>query len=280
MLKRVRLDWIEGVLNQSLYKIARMELNLELNPDAVEQPLNAIVQVPDRSPLPLPLGTTISDIFDAHAGSLLILGRPGTGKTTLLLELARELLNRAEQDASCPIPVVFNHSSWAVRQPPLADWLVVELNERSDVPRRVARRWVDAERIVPLLDGLTVRSGLEWALEYWLSLALCFGLAVSWPLFKPGSPVNAEGLILGMYYGLSCGLVFGMVAGGLFSLRHFVVRLTLWVNRSAPLDYVRFLDYATERLFLRKVGGGYIFIHRTVLEYFASLEKSGRSKTP
>jgi hypothetical protein len=32
------------------------------------------------------------------------------------------------------------------------------------------------------------------------------------------------------------------------------------------------LDYAAGRIFLRKVGGGYIFIHRMLMEYFASLE--------
>jgi hypothetical protein len=41
-----------------------------------------------------------------------------------------------------------------------------------------------------------------------------------------------------------------------------------------PLELLNqiFLDYATERIFLRKVGGGYIFIHRMPLEYFAGLE--------
>jgi DNA polymerase III delta prime subunit len=154
MLKRVRLDWIEGVLNQSLYKIARIELDLESNTDLVEHPLSATVQNPDCDAAPVPMGTTISDIFDAHAGSLLILGVPGTGKTTLLLELLRELLKRAEEDGSYPIATIFHLSSWAKRRQPLAQWLVEELNERSDVPKRLARRWVEAEQIIPLLDGL------------------------------------------------------------------------------------------------------------------------------
>jgi len=42
----------------------------------------------------------------------------------------------------------------------------------------------------------------------------------------------------------------------------------------APFNYIRFLDYATSRLFLRKVGGGYIFIHRMLLEYFAALHQT------
>jgi hypothetical protein len=40
----------------------------------------------------------------------------------------------------------------------------------------------------------------------------------------------------------------------------------------APLDWdcVRFLDDATEWLFLRRVGGGYIFVHRLLQEHFVA----------
>ena len=38
-----------------------------------------------------------------------------------------------------------------------------------------------------------------------------------------------------------------------------------------PLNYARFLDYCAARIFLRKVGGGYIFTHRLLLEHFAAL---------
>jgi hypothetical protein len=41
---------------------------------------------------------------------------------------------------------------------------------------------------------------------------------------------------------------------------------------------VSFLDYAAERMFLRKVGGGYIFVHRLLQDYFAALEDDPRSK--
>lgn len=39
-----------------------------------------------------------------------------------------------------------------------------------------------------------------------------------------------------------------------------------------PPDMQDFLDYAVSLILLRKVGGGYIFIHRYLLEYFADLE--------
>ena len=39
-----------------------------------------------------------------------------------------------------------------------------------------------------------------------------------------------------------------------------------------PLNYIGFLNYASERVFLQKVGGGYIFIHRLLLEHFAAMD--------
>jgi DNA polymerase III delta prime subunit len=154
LLKQVHLDWIEGVLDQSLYKVARMELGFADRSDFVEHPLNTIVRIPDRTAHVISPGTPISQIFDEHGNALLILGTPGTGKTTLLLELARDLLLRAGQDIDLPMPVVFNLSSWALNRLPLRDWLIAELNERSYVAKKVARKWVESEQILPLLDGL------------------------------------------------------------------------------------------------------------------------------
>lgn len=71
--------------------------------------------------------------------------------------------------------------------------------------------------------------------------------------------------------GLSVGLLAGLLNGGLAALRHSVLRFLLWRADSIPRNYPHFLDYAAERILLRKVGGGYIFVHRLLLEYFASL---------
>jgi tetratricopeptide (TPR) repeat protein len=60
----------------------------------------------------MPSGTKIVNLFDeiGSGRSLLILGEPGSGKTTTLLDLTRELIIRAEQDIDYRIPVVFNLS--------------------------------------------------------------------------------------------------------------------------------------------------------------------------
>lgn len=156
MIARVRHDWIDGILNQSLCHLARIDLALADRPDMLDRPLTLLVQEAAKSPQMLPARTKILSVFDQHAdaGGLLILGAPGSGKTTLLLELARELLFRAEEDETHLIPVVFNLSSWAVRRVSLQEWLVDELNRRYTVPRKLAQQWVDDEQILPLLDGL------------------------------------------------------------------------------------------------------------------------------
>ncbi|NEQ63249.1 MAG: tetratricopeptide repeat protein, partial [Moorea sp. SIO4A1] len=76
-----------------------------------------------------------------------------------------------------------------------------------------------------------------------------------------------------------CGFITGWLKyGGLTSFQHFTLRLLLWMDRLSPWNYARFLDYATERIFLYKVGGGYTFIHRLPMDYFASLEADNFSK--
>jgi predicted NACHT family NTPase len=154
ILKLVRKIWIDDYLKHSLDKLARFELGLKENPNAVSRPWDTIVQQPDRAPRQLPAGVSVGWVFDELGQALLILGAPGAGKTTLLLELTRDLLDRAEHGASYPMPVVFHLSSWAVRRRPLADWLVAELTERYYIPRKLAQAWVDAEQVLPLLDGL------------------------------------------------------------------------------------------------------------------------------
>src|SRR5208337_4439965 len=62
------------------------------------------------------------------------------------------------------------------------------------------------------------------------------------------------GLIVGLVAGLIVGLIVGLVAGGLACLKHLALRLLLVRSGSIPWNYAKFLDYAAERILLRKVG--------------------------
>ena len=91
-------------------------------------------------------------MFENHGGTILLLGQPGSGKTEKLLELGRELADRARFNGN-PIPVVVNLSSWR-RGDELAVWIERELVEKYNVPARRTREWLNNNELVLLLDGL------------------------------------------------------------------------------------------------------------------------------
>jgi len=68
------------------------------------------------------------------------------------------------------------------------------------------------------------------------------------------------------------GVIIGLIRAGYCCIQHFTLRVILCCNGKIPWNYARFLNYATERIFLQKVGGGYIFVHRMLLEHFAHMK--------
>jgi len=100
------------------------------------------------------------------------------------------------------------------------------------------------------------------ALRYGLIVALLVGLG-AWPL--------SSSWLSSLIIGLSIGLLAGLLNGGLACLRHSILRILLWHSGTIPWDYPHFLDEAAKRILLRKVGGGYIFVHRLLLDYLAIL---------
>ncbi|MBV9617522.1 MAG: hypothetical protein JO031_18880, partial [Ktedonobacteraceae bacterium] len=88
-------------------------------------------------------------------------------------------------------------------------------------------------------------------------------------------------LILGTGFAITLGIIFALefafIYGGIAWIEHYVLRWYLWRAGYMPWNYVGFLDYAAERILLRKIGGGYMFVHRLLLDYFSSLNISDKS---
>ena len=109
-------------------------------------------------------------------------------------------------------------------------------------------------------------------LRYGLATGLSHGLAygLNYGSFRVG-------LSHGLNYGLGVGwllalcgwLVVWGATGGLPILHHYTLRVLLARSHTFPLDARRFLDDATARALLRRQGGGYGFLHRRLLDYFA-----------
>ena len=85
----------------------------------------------------------------------------------------------------------------------------------------------------------------------------------------------------GLFVGLFVGLIGGLNRGGSAVVKHYSLRIILWIKGYTPFNFIKFLDHCAKLILLKKVGGGYMFIHRMLLEHFAKMEsKSCKIKKP
>ncbi len=94
--------------------------------------------------------TSLERIFDEHRGRLLVIGEPGAGKTSLLLQLADALLQRRENR----VPVILNLATWNETYKNFEHWLLETLPRAGSVSKAYAKTLVLEDRLLPLFDGL------------------------------------------------------------------------------------------------------------------------------
>jgi len=86
--RKVVQYWVHGILEQSLFLQTLHDLGMEMMAGAVANPWGTEVERPGEPSRSLTAGQSLVDVFDEYGGSLLILGEPGSGKTTVMLDLA------------------------------------------------------------------------------------------------------------------------------------------------------------------------------------------------
>ncbi|MEZ4959879.1 MAG: NACHT domain-containing protein [Saprospiraceae bacterium] len=95
-------------------------------------------------------GKEIRQIFEQARRRLLVTGVPGSGKTSLLLHLAIELLETDHEN----LPAVLNLATWNSSIATLDDWLQEILPAELGVTKRYAADILQQGKLTLLLDGL------------------------------------------------------------------------------------------------------------------------------
>ena len=154
LLDKVGSFWVEGVLQKSLQGMEQIAVPQSYCPEAIDHPWDdhlGVELIAEVGALP---PSSIYQTFYEADGALLILGYPGSGKTSTLITLAQEMIDQARADSTKPVPVLLDLASWARMPLDLASWVVEELTAKYQIPRRYGRQWIAANDLVLLLDGL------------------------------------------------------------------------------------------------------------------------------
>jgi hypothetical protein len=142
----------------------------------------------------------------------------------------------------------------------LADTIVDLLRELLDVLLGFVDRFLS--HTIPTAPGFSRRT--YWSMQYIILVGVFGGLL--------GGLLG--GLIGGLNGAVWGALILGLLGssyyGGCEIVRYIALRLVLWRYGILPLRLVRFLDSCVDRIFMWRVGEGYVFVHRLLMEHFAS----------
>ncbi|AKG20747.1 NACHT domain-containing protein [Calothrix sp. 336/3] len=145
-------------LRDSLHNLLMLDLLHEEQPQQVgRNPLQTLYTITANNTTSQPQALArVVDVLRRSdiSGRLLILGKPGGGKTTTLLNLAEELLDKAKQNPSEPMPIIFELSAWRDDSVNILDWMIGQLKQEYNLAPGISRIWLEQGEILPLLDGL------------------------------------------------------------------------------------------------------------------------------
>lgn len=146
ILKEELIDVYNARLNSKLTNRYPIELQLKYSLKGTKQDKSILDNANIDS---IYTENGIFDLFKRHKGRVLLVGEPGSGKTTLILQLALKLL----EEKQVAIPLIIELNSWSSRFVKVEDWFN-EYLPLIGIDRRIADILVKENLIIPLFDGL------------------------------------------------------------------------------------------------------------------------------
>ncbi|WP_426513827.1 hypothetical protein ACPPVO_26385 [Dactylosporangium sp. McL0621] len=218
----------------------------------------------------------------APNGQLVILGPPGSGKSTALLLLMEKLLRQ-----SARLPVLLSLAGWEPSVESLDDWIVRRISEQYRSARSgpdhlralaggfaapVCGAW--AGGVFGALGGVTLRRRYDPMAGMLLAVGAgtLLGAGVGW---LAGGAV--DGLLVTTATGTGLGLCFGVATAlaNTSSGWYLTTLLLLGARGRFPFRLLRFLRVAYRKGLLRRQGSVYQFRH-VVLQEWALEFSDGR----
>ncbi len=137
-IKKVNRQWVLDILSRSIPNTERrIEFTLQRACDGNQLQ-----------------NSSIYSVYEEHDCSFLLLGAPGSGKTILLCELVRDLIENTNRDGSGPLPVVLRLASWRqAQQFNLEDWINDQLKTQYGMGQTHIDE-ISPRGLILLLDGL------------------------------------------------------------------------------------------------------------------------------
>jgi hypothetical protein len=138
---------------------------------------------------------------------------------------------------------------------------------------------LDAQQIFRPNEGIrrSLLNAVIAAVLFGLAGSLISGLVCAFAFGVVGE--LSSWLVLSIGFAIVFGVLFALqfltIHGGIAWAEHYFLRWHFQRAGYMPWNCIDFFDYTSERILLRKVGGGYMFAHRLLLEHFASLKVSG-----
>ena len=131
--------------------------------------------------------------------------------------------------------------------------------------------YTNAVRVGKTSPNQGIRLSWKNSLNVFLRFFLIFGFVFSSQIPYVLRIQQPSALIDALLPLLILGFIGGLNRGCSAVIKHYALRLILWLKGYTPFHFIKFLDHCAQLILLKKVGGGYIFIHRMLLDYFAEL---------